>query len=117
MLRVLLSPRWLARHLLLAVALTTCFLFGRWQLGRAEDRHSVLNWSYAIEWTLFGGFALVWWGWHLRDDLRGLVPPCRPARRPGAPAAGACRAGLPAAGAAGDAGRGPGARRVQPLSG
>jgi len=68
---VLLSPKWLARHVLLAVALTTCFFFARWQLGRAEDRHSVLNWSYAIEWTLFAVFALVCWGWYLRDDLRG----------------------------------------------
>lgn len=76
--RVLLSPRWLARHVLLAVALATCFLFGRWQLGRAVDRHSVLNWSYAIEWTLFGLFAIVCWGWYLRDDLRGDTRPEEP---------------------------------------
>jgi hypothetical protein len=69
--RVLLSPKWLLRHLLLVVAITTCFFFGRWQLGRAVDRHSVLNWSYAIEWTLFAVFALVCWAWYLRDDLRG----------------------------------------------
>jgi hypothetical protein len=69
--RVLLSPRWLLRHVLLVVALITCFLFGRWQLGRAVDRHSVLNWSYAIEWALFALFALVCWAWYLRDDLRG----------------------------------------------
>ena len=68
---MLLSPRWLARHVLLAVALATCFLFGRWQLGRAVDRHSVLNWSYAIEWALFALFAVVCWGWYLRDELRG----------------------------------------------
>ena len=68
---MLLSPKWLARHVLLAVALTTCFFFGRWQLGRAVDRDSILNWSYAIEWALFAVFALVCWGWYLRDDVRG----------------------------------------------
>ena len=71
MLRVLLSPKWLARHVLLAVAVTVCFVAGRWQLGRAVDRHSVLNWSYAVEWALFGLFAVVCWAWYLRDDLRG----------------------------------------------
>jgi len=70
-LRIVLSPRWLWRHVLLVVAVTTCLLFGRWQLGRAVDRHSVLNWSYAIEWALFALFAVVCWGWYLRDEIRG----------------------------------------------
>lgn len=71
MLRLLLSPRWLLRHVLLAAALATCWGFGRWQLHRALERHSVLNWSYTIEWTLFGAFAVLCWGWFLRDELRG----------------------------------------------
>lgn len=71
MLSLLVSPRWLWRHLLLATALAVCGVAFRWQLGRALDRHSVLNWSYAIEWGLFGAFSLLTWGWFLRDDLRG----------------------------------------------
>lgn len=71
MLRILLSPRWLVRHVLLAGALATCLGFGRWQLGRALDRDSILNWSYTIEWGLFGAFAVLCWGWFLRDELRG----------------------------------------------
>ena len=71
MLRLLLSPRWLVRHALLVAALVVCWLFARWQYGRAVDRHSVLNWSYTIEWLLFGAFALLSWGWFLRDELRG----------------------------------------------
>jgi hypothetical protein len=70
-LRLLLSPRWLVRHALLVAALVVCWLFARWQYGRAVDRHSVLNWSYTIEWLLFGAFALLSWGWFLRDELRG----------------------------------------------
>ena len=78
MLRVVLSPRWLWRHVLLVVAIGTCYGFGRWQFSRAIDRDSVLNWSYAIEWSLFAVFALVCWGWYLRDDLRGVVRPEEP---------------------------------------
>lgn len=72
---MLVSPRWLVRHVLLVVAVGACVGFGRWQYGRAVTRHSLLNWSYTVEWTLFGLFALLTWGWLLRDDLRGGPPP------------------------------------------
>lgn len=75
MIRILLSPRWLVRHVLLGVALWTCWGFGTWQLERALERDSILNWSYTVEWGLFGAFALLSWGWLLRDDLRGGPPP------------------------------------------
>lgn len=77
-LRLLVAPRWLMRHLLLVLGLATCYGFGRWQLGRALARHSVLNWSYTVEWTLFGMFAVLCWGWFLRDELRGEPPVARP---------------------------------------
>jgi hypothetical protein len=70
-LRLVVSPRWLVRHVVLVLALGACYGFGRWQYGRAVDRHSLLNWSYTVEWTLFGLFALLCWGWFLRDELRG----------------------------------------------
>jgi hypothetical protein len=72
---LLLKPRWLLRHLLLVVSLALCFVAGRWQYHRAIARHSVLNWSYTIEWTLFGAFAVLCWGWFLRDELRGESAP------------------------------------------
>jgi cytochrome oxidase assembly protein ShyY1 len=68
---LLLTPRWLVRHVLLVAALLSCWYLGRWQLGRALDRDSILNWSYAVEWFLFAGFAVLVWGWFLRDELRG----------------------------------------------
>jgi cytochrome oxidase assembly protein ShyY1 len=70
MLRVVFSRRWLLRHLLVAVAVVTCLGFGRWQLGRAINRNSILNWSYAIEWGLFAAFAVLCWGWYLRDEIK-----------------------------------------------
>ena len=81
MVRLLVSPRWLVRHVLLVAALLVCWYLGRWQLGRALSRHSVLNWSYAVEWFLFAGFAVLCWGWFLRDELRGEEPEA-PAPRP-----------------------------------
>ncbi len=74
MLRVLLAPRWLVRHVLLVAAIVTCWYFGRWQFHRAVTRDSILNWSYTIEWILFGAFAVLCWGWFLRDELRGAPP-------------------------------------------
>jgi type VI protein secretion system component VasK len=71
MLRMLLAPRWLVRHVLLVASLVLCAICFRWQLERALERDSILNWSYAIEWGLFGAFALLTWGWFLRDELRG----------------------------------------------
>ena len=75
MLRVLVRPVWLLRHALLVAALVTCWELGSWQLHRALERDSVLNWSYTVEWALFGAFALLCWGWFLRDELRGEPPP------------------------------------------
>jgi hypothetical protein len=77
---LLLKPRWLLRHVLLVVAVGTCYGFGRWQYGRAVSRHSVLNWSYTIEWALFGAFAALSWAWLLRDEIRGVEPALEPAK-------------------------------------
>lgn len=80
MLRLLVAPRWLVRHVLLAAGLALCWFAGRWQLHRAITRHSILNWSYTVEWTLFAVFAALSWGWFLRDELRG--PSDQPVQQP-----------------------------------
>ena len=41
---------------------------GMWQLGRGEQRHSIQNYSYAVEWVLFAGFAVFCFVKLLRDD-------------------------------------------------
>jgi hypothetical protein len=71
LLTLLVSRRWLWRHLLLAAALGVCWFGFSWQLDRALERHSVLNWSYTVQWALFGAFSVLTWGWFLRDELRG----------------------------------------------
>lgn len=45
--------------LLLTLAAAAGMLrLGKWQLGRGETTHSLQNYSYAVEWVLFAGFAL-----------------------------------------------------------
>lgn len=41
-----------------------------WQFGRGEQRHSLQNYSYAIEWVLFAAFTLFFYGRLLRDADR-----------------------------------------------
>ena len=74
MLRLLVSPRWLLRHVLALALIVGCCVAARWQFLRALHRHSLLNWSYTLEWSLFAGFVVLCWGWFLRDELRGPEP-------------------------------------------
>ncbi len=89
MLRLALTPRWLLRHLLALLLIAVCCLAARWQFLRALHRHSILNWSYTLEWSLFAGFVVLCWGWFLRDEVRGPQPervPTAPAVLPVLPA-------------------------------
>ena len=43
-------------------------MLGMWQLGRGEQRHSIQNYSYAVEWVLFAAFAVFCFVKLLRDD-------------------------------------------------
>ena len=71
MLRLLVSPRWLLRHVLALLLIAGCCVAARWQFLRALHRHSLLNASYTLEWSLFAGFVVLCWAWFLRDELRG----------------------------------------------
>lgn len=71
---MLVSPRWLLRHLVALLLIVGCCIAARWQFLRALHRHSILNWSYTLEWSLFAGFVVLCWGWFLRDELRGPQP-------------------------------------------
>jgi hypothetical protein len=70
--RRLLSPRWLAVHLLvLAVAAGFCRL-GWWQWQRSQSATGgAQNVIYALEWPGFAIFGLVLWVRTMRDELRG----------------------------------------------
>lgn len=74
MLRRLLTPRWLLGLLLALVGAAVMVRLGMWQLGRAESRHSLQNYSYAVEWVLFAAFTVFCFGKLLHDDGRADEP-------------------------------------------
>ena len=54
----LLTPRWVLLHLLVAVLFVATFFLGYWQLTKAEAGGGAINWSYALQWPLYGFMGL-----------------------------------------------------------
>jgi DNA-binding transcriptional regulator of glucitol operon len=68
--RAFLTPRWLGLHLLLVVTLVVLGRVGLWQWDRAHAASgSWQNYGYAVQWWLFGAFAVFLWVKALLDDL------------------------------------------------
>jgi DNA-binding transcriptional regulator of glucitol operon len=67
-LRRLFTPRWLLGLALTLAGSVAMVRLGMWQLGRGERRHSLQNYSYAVEWVLFSAFAVFCYVKLLRDD-------------------------------------------------
>lgn len=62
-LRLVLSPRWLAWHVLTLGAMVTCGFLSAWQWHRAGSAMgSALNVGYGLQWPLFAVFfGWIWW--------------------------------------------------------
>jgi DNA-binding transcriptional regulator of glucitol operon len=69
-LRRLLTLRWLTGLVLALAGAAGMVRLGMWQLGRGEQRHSLQNYSYAVEWVLFAAFTLFCFAKLLRDEGR-----------------------------------------------
>ena len=89
MLRRFLTLPWLARHALLVAALVLLGRIGWWQLSTARAEDDWQNYGYALQWWLFGGFAVFLWVKLILDELdpSRLAEPepheaPRPAQRP-----------------------------------
>ena len=68
--RAFLTPRWLALHVLLLVTLVVLGRVGLWQWDRAHAASgSWQNYGYAVQWWLFGAFAVFLWVKTVLDDL------------------------------------------------
>ena len=114
MLRLLLSPKWMAWHVLTLGAMVTCGWLAAWQWGRAGSAMgSALNIGYGLQWPLFAVFFGIMWWRFLRleiGDLRaaqaaadesGTGESGTGAPATGRPAGGRSTAGEPAAGESG----------------
>lgn len=73
--RILLSPAWWGRHVLMVVLVAAFVFLGRWQWHRAmAPTGSLQNLLYAIEWWVFAGLVVAGWAHLIRDELTGAVP-------------------------------------------
>jgi DNA-binding transcriptional regulator of glucitol operon len=54
----LLTPKWLLLHVLVAALFVATFFLGYWQLSKAEAGGGAVNWSYAMQWPLYGFMGL-----------------------------------------------------------
>jgi hypothetical protein len=71
--RRLLTPGWLAGHLLMVLMVGTMLALGGWQLSRATGGN-MLSWAYTIQWPIFAGFVVFMWWREIRRALRGESP-------------------------------------------
>jgi DNA-binding transcriptional regulator of glucitol operon len=65
----LLTPRWVLLHLLVAVLFVATFFLGYWQLSKAEHGGGIVNWSYAVQWPLYGFMGLWFYYRMVRTEL------------------------------------------------
>jgi len=66
--RFLLTPKWVAWHLIMVGSVWGMLALGDWQLHRAESGNS-LSWAYTFEWPIFAIFAVVFWAKTIRDEF------------------------------------------------
>jgi DNA-binding transcriptional regulator of glucitol operon len=66
----LLTVRWVLMHLLVAALFVATFFLGYWQLSKAEAGGGAVNWSYALQWPLYGFMGLFFYLRMLRDELQ-----------------------------------------------
>lgn len=88
------TPVWLGRHALLLVALGVLGRIGWWQWTTARSDGDWQNYGYAVQWWLFGAFAVFLWVKVVLDELdpqrvedrEQPIPLSQPDRRPRAAA-------------------------------
>ncbi len=100
--RFLITPKWLAWHVVMVGSVYGMLALGNWQLHRAESGNG-LSWAYTFEWPIFAVFAVVFWAKTIRDEFHppaATGPAGEDVALPAGAAAGARRAGAaPPAGA------------------
>jgi DNA-binding transcriptional regulator of glucitol operon len=67
--RRLLTPKWVLLHLLVAALFIATWFLGYWQLTKAEAGGGAVNWSYALQWPLYGFMGLWFYTRMIREEL------------------------------------------------
>lgn len=76
--RMLVTPKWLFGHVVVAFLFLACLWLGRWQLLRFEAATGgPQNLAYAVQWPVFAVFGLWFWSRVLRDALGQRERPVR----------------------------------------
>jgi DNA-binding transcriptional regulator of glucitol operon len=65
----LLTPKWVLLHLLVAALFVATWFLGYWQLSKAEGGGGAVNWSYAVQWPLYGFMGLWFYSKMVRAEL------------------------------------------------
>jgi DNA-binding transcriptional regulator of glucitol operon len=81
--RKVLTPRWVAWHVLAVILFVTFLRLGFWQFHRAVQLNSAQSMGYALQWPAFALFGAFFWWRTVRDGMRadGTARPARPERR------------------------------------
>ena len=66
----LLTPKWVLAHLVVAALFVATFVLGYWQLSKAEAGGGAVNWSYALQWPLYGFMGLGFYVKMCLDEVR-----------------------------------------------
>jgi hypothetical protein len=65
----LLTPKWVLLHLVVAALFVATFFLGYWQLFKAEAGGGAVNWSYALQWPLYGFMGLWFYVRMCREEI------------------------------------------------
>ncbi|SNX94967.1 DNA-binding transcriptional regulator of glucitol operon [Geodermatophilus sabuli] len=65
----LLTPKWVLGHLVVAALFVATFFLGYWQLTKAEAGGGAVNWSYALQWPLYGFMGLWFYVRMCREEV------------------------------------------------
>ncbi|HEY3716950.1 MAG TPA: hypothetical protein VGL39_20685 [Jatrophihabitantaceae bacterium] len=69
--KLFLTPRWVALHVVIWAAVVTMVLLGRWQLTVSNRKHFDLqNFGYTLQWWAFSAFLVLLWLRIMRDARR-----------------------------------------------